>query len=132
VAPGTSDRHRGDPSGRDPHRIPDLALASPEVTGRYRIAGEDCYFMQIHLRNMENLDKRLHRFTPCGQTTISIIHCAPCPLGDYRRWRGPRKIPPEQKCPISDTSRSPTPKAVSAFPIHISVIVFLDFDPMRR
>lgn len=132
MAPWASDRHPGDPSGRDLHRIPDLALAIPEVTERYRIAGEDCYFMQIHLRNMENLDARLDRFTPYGRTTIPIIHCAPCPVGDYHPWRGPRKIPPEQKCPISDTSRRPAPKAVSALPIHFSVIVFLDLDPMRR
>jgi hypothetical protein len=38
VAPWTSDHHPGDPSGRDLHRIPDLALAIPEVTELSRIA----------------------------------------------------------------------------------------------
>ena len=67
------------PSSRDLHRIPEVARAIPEVTECYRITGEDCYFIKIHLRDMDDLEAILDRFTPYGRTTTSIIHSAPVP-----------------------------------------------------
>jgi Lrp/AsnC family leucine-responsive transcriptional regulator len=49
------------------------------VTECYRITGEDCFFVKLHLRSIDDLEPLLDRFTPYGQTTTSIIHSAPVP-----------------------------------------------------
>jgi len=60
-------------------RIPEVARETPEVGECYRITGEDCYLMRLHLRALDDLEDVLDRFTPYGQTTTSIIHSAPVP-----------------------------------------------------
>jgi len=60
-------------------RIPELARESDEVAECYRVTGEDCYLMRLHLRSLDDLEEVLDRFTPHGQTTTSIIHSAPVP-----------------------------------------------------
>ena len=60
-------------------RIPEVARDTPEVAECYRITGEDCYLMRLHLRAIDELEELLDRFTPYGQTTTSIIHSAPVP-----------------------------------------------------
>jgi Lrp/AsnC family leucine-responsive transcriptional regulator len=60
-------------------RIPQVARETPEVGECYRITGEDCYLMRLHLRAIDDLEDVLDRFTPYGQTTTSIIHSAPVP-----------------------------------------------------
>ena len=60
-------------------RIPELARESVEVAECYRVTGEDCYLMRLHLRSLDDLEELLDRFTPHGQTTTSIIHSAPVP-----------------------------------------------------
>jgi len=60
-------------------RIPDIARESEEVAECYRVTGEDCYLMRLHLRSLDDLEEILDRFTPHGQTTTSIIHSAPVP-----------------------------------------------------
>ena len=60
-------------------RIPDIARATPEVGECYRITGEDCYLMRVHLRSIDELEDLLDRFTPHGLTTTSIVHSAPVP-----------------------------------------------------
>jgi len=70
-------------------RIPAVARETPEVGECYRITGEDCYLLRLHLRSIDELEEILDRFTPYGQTTTSIIHSAPVPR------RGP---------PLRDTS----------------------------
>jgi len=60
-------------------RIPAVAKETPEVGECYRITGEDCYLMRLHLRAIDDLEDVLDRFTPFGQTTTSIIHSAPVP-----------------------------------------------------
>jgi len=45
----------------------------------YRITGEDCYFMKLYLRSIDDLEPILDRFTPYGRTTTSIVHSAPVP-----------------------------------------------------
>jgi Lrp/AsnC family transcriptional regulator, leucine-responsive regulatory protein len=61
------------------HRIPEVAEEIPEVVECYRITGEDCFFVKLHLRAMEDLEGILDRFVQYGQTTTSIIHSAPVP-----------------------------------------------------
>jgi Lrp/AsnC family leucine-responsive transcriptional regulator len=60
-------------------RIPEIARETPEVAECYRITGEDCYLMRLHLRAIDDLEGLLDRFTPYGLTTTSIIHSAPVP-----------------------------------------------------
>ena len=65
------------PASRQLHKIPAVARELPEVVECYRITGEDCYFVKLHLRSMEDLEGILDRFVLFGQTTTSIIHSAP-------------------------------------------------------
>jgi Lrp/AsnC family leucine-responsive transcriptional regulator len=60
-------------------RIPEVALETPEVTGCYRITGEDCYLLKLRLRSIDDLEDVLDRFTPFGLTTTSIVHSEPVP-----------------------------------------------------
>jgi len=70
---------RVSPQSRDLHVIPDIAREVPEVTECYRITGEDCYFMKLYLRAMDDLEPILDLFTPHGRATTSIVHSAPVP-----------------------------------------------------
>jgi Lrp/AsnC family transcriptional regulator, leucine-responsive regulatory protein len=65
------------PATRQLHRIPELARQTPEVVECLRITGEDCYFIKLHLRSIDELEEILDRFTPFGQTTTSIVHSSP-------------------------------------------------------
>jgi Lrp/AsnC family transcriptional regulator, leucine-responsive regulatory protein len=75
---------RVSPHGRDLTVIPQVARDIPEVTECYRITGEDCYFMRLFLKAIDDLEPILDRFTPYGRTTTSIVHSAPV---------GPRPLP---------------------------------------
>jgi Lrp/AsnC family transcriptional regulator, leucine-responsive regulatory protein len=68
---------RVSPLGGHVHAIPEIARQTPEITECYRITGEDCYFMKLHLRSIEDLEPILDRFTAHGRTTTSIVHSAP-------------------------------------------------------
>ena len=75
------------PSTRQLHKIPDLARETPEVVECSRITGEDCFFLRLHLRSMDDLEGILDRFVVYGQTTSSIVHSSPVarrplPLGE--------------------------------------------------
>ncbi|HZD00454.1 MAG TPA: Lrp/AsnC family transcriptional regulator [Actinomycetes bacterium] len=70
---------RVSPSTRDLKLIPDVAHQLPQVTECYRITGEDCYFMKLYLRSIEELEPILDRFTPLGRTTTSIVNATPVP-----------------------------------------------------
>lgn len=67
------------PWARDLKVIPAIARETPEVTECYRITGEDCYFMKMHLRSFDDLEPLLDRFTPYGRTATSIVHSTPVP-----------------------------------------------------
>src|SRR5215475_5679173 len=81
-------------------RIPEIARETPEVVECYRITGEDCYLLRLHLRAIDDLEDTLDRFTPYGLTTTSIIHSAPVP----------RRGPP-LKAGREPLQRTPTPLA---------------------
>ena len=63
-------------------RIPELALEIPEVGECHRITGEDCFFLKVHLRSIEELPTVLDRFLPYGETTTSIVNTSPIPRRD--------------------------------------------------
>jgi Lrp/AsnC family leucine-responsive transcriptional regulator len=65
------------PLSRQLQKIPEIARETPEVVECHRITGEDCFFLKVHLRSMDDLEEILDRFTPYGQTTTSIIHSSP-------------------------------------------------------
>ncbi|HVC03785.1 MAG TPA: Lrp/AsnC family transcriptional regulator [Candidatus Acidoferrales bacterium] len=61
------------------HRIPELALQIPEVGECHRITGEDCFYLKVHLRSIDELTSLLDRFLAYGETTTSIINASPIP-----------------------------------------------------
>ena len=67
------------PSARQLHKVAELARETPEVVECHRITGEDCFFMKLHLRDVEHLEEVLDRFILYGQTTTSIIQSSPVP-----------------------------------------------------
>jgi Lrp/AsnC family transcriptional regulator, leucine-responsive regulatory protein len=60
-------------------RIPELAEQIPEVSECHRITGEDCFYLKIHLRSIDELSGLLDRFLVHGQTTTSIVNDTPIP-----------------------------------------------------
>jgi Lrp/AsnC family transcriptional regulator, leucine-responsive regulatory protein len=67
------------PVGGGLRLIPGIARDVPNVTECYRITGEDCYFMKVYLRSIDELEPILDLFTPHGRTTTSIMHSSPVP-----------------------------------------------------
>jgi Lrp/AsnC family leucine-responsive transcriptional regulator len=67
------------PVGGGLRLIPGIAREVPNITECYRITGEDCYFMKVYLRSIDDLEPILDLFTPHGRTTTSIVHSAPVP-----------------------------------------------------
>jgi Lrp/AsnC family leucine-responsive transcriptional regulator len=68
---------RVSPGTRQLQKIPEIARATPEIVECHRITGEDCFFLKLHLRSIDDLEGILDRFTPYGRTTTSIIHSSP-------------------------------------------------------
>ncbi len=83
---------RVSPSTRDLKLIPAVARELPQVSECYRITGEDCYFMKLYLRSIEELEPILDRFTPLGRTTTSIVNATPVP---------------RRPLPVTQTERAP-------------------------
>ena len=58
-------------------RIPELAAEIPEISECHRITGEDCFFLKVHLRSIDELGGLLDRFLVHGETTTSLINATP-------------------------------------------------------
>jgi Lrp/AsnC family transcriptional regulator, leucine-responsive regulatory protein len=67
------------PTPRQLPRIAELARTTPEVVECYRITGDDCFLMKLHLHSIDDLEPVLDRFVLFGQTTTSIIQSTPVP-----------------------------------------------------
>ena len=65
------------PAPRELPKVAQLARDTPEVVECHRITGEDCFFLKLHLRSIDDLEPLLDRFTPFGRTTTSLIHSSP-------------------------------------------------------
>ena len=63
-------------------RIPELAAEIPEISECHRITGEDCFYIKVHLRSIDELSDLLDRFLVYGQTTTSLINASPIPRRD--------------------------------------------------
>jgi Lrp/AsnC family transcriptional regulator, leucine-responsive regulatory protein len=70
------------PSAGQLPRIPELAAEIPEVGECHRITGEDCFFLTVHLRSIDELGPLLDRFLAYGETTTSLINATPIPRRD--------------------------------------------------
>jgi len=68
-------------AGRLP-RIPELALEVPQVVECHRITGEDCFYLKVHLRSIDELSGLLDRFLDYGETTTSLVNASPIPRRD--------------------------------------------------
>ena len=68
------------PNPRQLPKVAELARRTPEVVECHRITGEDCYFMRMHLRDVEHLEEVIDGFAIYGQTTTSIMQSSPVPL----------------------------------------------------
>ena len=58
-------------------KIPDIAAGIPEVGECHRITGEDCFYLTLHLRSIDELSMTLDRFLVYGETTTSLINATP-------------------------------------------------------
>jgi Lrp/AsnC family transcriptional regulator, leucine-responsive regulatory protein len=67
------------PAARQLPKIQELAASMPEVSECHRITGEDCFFLKIHLRSLDELDGVLDQFLVYGQTTTSLVQSSPLP-----------------------------------------------------
>ena len=63
-------------------RIPELAVEVPQISECHRITGEDCFYLKVYLRSIEELSGLLDRFLVYGETTTSIINASPIPRRD--------------------------------------------------
>jgi Lrp/AsnC family leucine-responsive transcriptional regulator len=63
-------------------RIPELASQIPEIGECHRITGEDCFYIKVHLRSIDDLSALLDRFLAYGETTTSLINASPVPRRD--------------------------------------------------
>jgi Lrp/AsnC family transcriptional regulator, leucine-responsive regulatory protein len=54
-------------------RVAELASGIPEVSECYRITGDDCFIMKLHVAGVEELETVLDRFLLHGQTNTSIV-----------------------------------------------------------
>jgi Lrp/AsnC family transcriptional regulator, leucine-responsive regulatory protein len=60
-------------------RIPELAGEIPQVSECHRITGEDCFYLKVYLRSIDELSTLLDRFLAYGETTTSIVNASPIP-----------------------------------------------------
>jgi len=67
------------PAPRQIAKVADTARDTPEVVECHRITGEDCFFMKVHVRDVEHLEEVIDRFTVFGQTTTSVMQTSPVP-----------------------------------------------------
>ena len=63
-------------------KIPELARQIPEIGECHRITGEDCFYLKVHLRSIDDLSALLDRFLSYGETTTSLINASPVPRRD--------------------------------------------------
>lgn len=65
------------PAVRQLSKVAELAAEIPQVEECLRITGEDCFYVKLHLRSIEELPTVLDRFLLYGETTTSIVNATP-------------------------------------------------------
>jgi Lrp/AsnC family leucine-responsive transcriptional regulator len=90
------------PAPRQIAKVADVARDTPEVVECHRVTGEDCFFVKVHVRDVEHLEEIIDRFTPFGQTTTSIVQSSPVPPRGVRVPRGVQVAPWDVEVPPRD------------------------------
>jgi Lrp/AsnC family transcriptional regulator, leucine-responsive regulatory protein len=67
------------PAPRQLPKVAELARNTPQIVECQRVTGEDCFYMQLHVRSIEELEQLIDRFLVYGTTTTSIVQSAPVP-----------------------------------------------------
>jgi Lrp/AsnC family leucine-responsive transcriptional regulator len=70
------------PAARQLPKITELAAEIPQVVECHRITGEDCFYLKVYLRSIDELSGLLDQFLVYGETTTSIVNSTPIPLRD--------------------------------------------------
>lgn len=60
-------------------KIAELAARTPQVSQCYRISGDDCFLLLVHVPTIEALESVLDQFLLHGQTTSSFVVSTPVP-----------------------------------------------------
>jgi Lrp/AsnC family transcriptional regulator, leucine-responsive regulatory protein len=60
-------------------QVAELARRTARVTFCYRVTGDDCFLMQAHLEQIDQLEGLLEPFLALGQTSTSVVQSAPVP-----------------------------------------------------
>ena len=58
-------------------KVAELAARTPQVCECYRISGDDCFLLLVHVPSIEALESVLDRFLLHGQTTSSFVVSTP-------------------------------------------------------
>ena len=65
------------PAPRQLSKVAELARKTLQVVECQRVTGEDCFYIQLHVRSIEELEQLIDGFLLYGTTTTSIVQSAP-------------------------------------------------------
>src|SRR3954464_1506651 len=60
-------------------KVAELARKTPQIVECHRVTGEDCFYMELHVRSIEELEELIDGFLVYGTTTTSIVQSSPVP-----------------------------------------------------
>jgi Lrp/AsnC family leucine-responsive transcriptional regulator len=67
------------PAPRQLPKVAELARKTPQIVECHRVTGEDCFYMELHVRSIEELEELIDSFLIYGTTTTSIVQSSPVP-----------------------------------------------------
>jgi len=67
------------PAPRQLPKVAELARKTPQIVECHRVTGEDCFYMELHVRSIEELEELIDGFLIYGTTTTSIVQSSPVP-----------------------------------------------------
>jgi Lrp/AsnC family transcriptional regulator, leucine-responsive regulatory protein len=67
------------PAPRQLPKVAELAQRTPQIVECHRVTGEDCFYMRLHVRSIEELEELIDSFLVYGTTTTSIVQSSPVP-----------------------------------------------------
>jgi Lrp/AsnC family transcriptional regulator, leucine-responsive regulatory protein len=67
------------PAPRQLPKVAELARKTPQIVECHRVTGEDCFYMELHVRSIEELEELIDGFLVYGTTTTSIVQSSPVP-----------------------------------------------------
>ena len=65
------------PAPRQLPKVAELARSTPQIVECHRVTGEDCFYMELHVRSIEELEQLIDGFLIYGTTTTSIVQSSP-------------------------------------------------------